>query len=75
MNSFDFNNIESYIKESKEVIEENMKIYGFALDDIREIRNYYDMASLLSVDSRQLSDCDLVELSEIVAGCIETYIC
>lgn len=51
--------LEDYIYDNEKKIKANMKTYGFKSSDLPKIKNYYSMASVLGVDSRELKEADL----------------
>lgn len=60
------NDLEKYVYKNIPKIKENIKTYGF--DNILEIDNYMDLASLLGIDSRLLKDVDLDQYVEVTNG-------
>ena len=66
--NYTIQNLESDFWDNEMRIRKNMKIYGFnSYRDIAKIRNYYDLASALGIDSRKLKDVDLQVYSETLA--------
>lgn len=56
---FPFDKLEDHIIDNIDDIKSNMETYGWELKDIKSIRNYYDLAHLLDIDTRELQDVEL----------------
>lgn len=63
-----FNNLDQYIYSNYESIKHNMDVYGWDLEDIKGLRNYYDVAHLLDVDTRLLKDSDLKYITKSIVS-------
>lgn len=55
----DLQDFENHIHDNMDDILDNMKTYGFTLEKIKNMRNYYDLSSLTDIDSNQLRDVEV----------------
>lgn len=70
----DLSEFESHIIINIDDIKENMRRYGFELNEISDIRNYYDLANLTGIDSRLLQTVDLSQYSAMAQDLISQYV-
>jgi len=71
---FHINDLEDYIYENIEKIKDTMSDYGWKIKDIPKMRNYYDFATLLGMDSRLLKTVDLEEYTSYAYDIIKNEI-
>jgi hypothetical protein len=69
---FHINDLEDHIYNNIDEIKSNMKDYGWKLKDISKIGNYYDLATLLDIDSRLLKTVDLEEYTLVAQDYIKS---
>ncbi len=62
--AFTLQDLEHHIDHNRKDILANMQHYGWKKNDIKKIRNYYDLAHLLDVDTRDLQHVDLQQYAE-----------
>ena len=61
---YSLQNLEKDFYQNKKDILLRMNQYGFNSKSVKNIRNYYDLATILGVDSRELKDVDLQVYSD-----------
>ena len=70
---FTFNEMAAHIENNREEIERNAKTYGFEISEIAGIRNYYDLAHVLGIDTDITRDCDHQVVAELACSILTEY--
>jgi hypothetical protein len=65
-NEVNLDNLDTYIIKNRDEVLKNLSTYGFDVEDVPNMRNYIDVASVLGLDSRLFKEVDLQYVTDIM---------
>jgi hypothetical protein len=65
-NEVNLDNLDTYIIKNRDEVLKNLSTYGFDVEDVPNMRNYIDVASVLGLDSRLFKEIDLQYVTDIM---------
>ncbi len=65
-NEVNLDNLDTYIIKNRDEVLKNLSTYGFDIEDVPNMRNYIDVASVLGLDSRLFKEVDLQYVTDIM---------
>ena len=65
-NEVNLDNLDTYIIKNRDEVLKNLSTYGFDVEDVPNMRNYIDVASVLGLDSRLFKEVDLQYITDIM---------
>jgi len=69
---FTLNKLEDYYYDNEDDIRDNMRVYGYKKGkDVAKIRNPYDLADVLGIDSRLVRHVDVQVYADMLGGLLD----
>ena len=65
-NEVNLDNLDTYIIKNRDEVLKNLSTYGFDVEDVPNMRNYIDVASVLGLDSRLFKEVDLQYVTDMM---------
>jgi len=66
VNLDNLDNLDTYIIKNRDEVLKNLSTYGFDVEDVPNMRNYIDVASVLGLDSRLFKEVDLQYVTDMM---------